>query len=97
MTRKVLMVDPPSGYRYGFPKPYDKEKHPDFNLWLVSEGYPQKEIDSLGEQFCCRYWYEETEAESPELKKVKELILQLTTEEKLFLIEKIMNNVNDKK
>ena len=55
------MVDPPSGHRYGFPKPYDKEKHPDFHAWLVSEGYPQREIDSLGEHFYCRWWHEEND------------------------------------
>jgi len=60
-NKKVLMVDIPSGHRYGFPKPYDKEKHPDFNAWLVSEGYPQKEIDNLGEYFHCRWWYEEND------------------------------------
>ena len=91
------MVDPPSGYRYGFPKPYDKEKHPDFNLWLVSEGYPQKEIDSLGENFCCRYWHEEIEAESPEFKKVKEKIMQLSTEDKFVVLERIMASLEKDK
>ena len=60
-NKTVLMVDPPSGHRYGFPKPYDKEKHPDFHAWLVSEGYPQREIDSLGEHFYCRWWHEEND------------------------------------
>ena len=60
-NKTVLMVDPPSGYRYGFPKPYDKEKYPDFHAWLVSEGYPQREIDSLGEHFYCRFWHKEND------------------------------------
>lgn len=90
------MVDVPSGWKYGFPKPYDKEKDPDFNLWLVSEGYPQKEIDILGEQFCCRYWYEEIEEEeSPEFKKVKEQIMQLSAEDKLVVLERIMKSLYD--
>ena len=51
----VKMIDPPSGWTYGFPKviPEDVENVMD---WLVVNGYPQKEIDSCGEYFFCRYW-----------------------------------------
>lgn len=58
-TESVLMVDPPSGWRYGFPKPYFKNAVTDENelkMWLLSEGYPQKEIDSCGKMFPVRYW-----------------------------------------
>lgn len=63
---KVLMCDPPSGWRYGFPKPVPEEYFTlgeDFDLlrWLVSEGYPQAEIDKLGKNFYCRYWETEDE------------------------------------
>lgn len=56
---KVLMCDPPSGWKYGFPKPLpDNFIHEGELLvkWLVEEGYPQSEIDALGDQFYCRYW-----------------------------------------
>lgn len=58
---KVTMCDPPSGWKYSFPKPVHEEYHTlgdDFDMlkWLVSEGYPQREIDSWGEHFYCRYW-----------------------------------------
>lgn len=37
-------VDPPSGWRYGFPK-FFTEQPQDFNKWLLDNGYPQSEID----------------------------------------------------
>ncbi len=45
--KKVLMVDPDSGWRYGFPKvaPENLDKNDDWHAWLLSEGYPQKKID----------------------------------------------------
>ena len=65
---KVLMCDPPSGWKYGFPKPVHEEYYvlgDDFNMkhWLVSEGYPQTEIDNYGEYFYCRYYKMEIDDE----------------------------------
>jgi len=53
----TTMIDPPSGWRYGFPKvlPDDVENVLE---WLVSEGYPQSEIDACSKHFYCRYWEE---------------------------------------
>ena len=58
MTKK-LMIDPPSGWKYGFPKPLPEEFFTlgsDFNLekWLVDEGYPECEVDLALK--CSRYW-----------------------------------------
>lgn len=50
------IIDPPSGWRYGFPKALPEPKPDDINKWLVDNGYPQSEIDKLGEHFYCRYW-----------------------------------------
>jgi len=47
-------VDPPSGWRYGFPKIWSGEGN--VLEWLVSQGYPQREIDACGEYFYCRHW-----------------------------------------
>ena len=58
---KVLMCDPPSGWKYGFPKPVPADLTSTL-AWLVSEGYPQAEIDACGDHFYCRY-YEVDEAE----------------------------------
>jgi hypothetical protein len=60
---KPVMVDPPGGHRYGFPKLYDpsKEEGTMFD-WLVREGYPQSEIDRYGKQnLYCTFWYPEEE------------------------------------
>ena len=51
---KVLMCDPPSGWKYGFPKPVPDDVH--ILEWLVREGYPQEEIGACGDHFYCRYW-----------------------------------------
>ena len=59
-SNKVLMCDPPSGWKYGFPKPLPADLGEDESIfpWLLSEGYPQSEIDKLGKSFYCRYWEE---------------------------------------
>ena len=57
---RVLMCDPPSGWKYGFPKPVPEDLTSTL-AWLVSEGYPQSEIDACGDHFYCRYY--ETEVE----------------------------------
>ena len=55
---KRLIIDPPSGWKYGFPKPIPEDRRQDSLVWLVENGYPQSEIDALGEHFYCRYWEE---------------------------------------
>ena len=49
-----LWVDPPSGWKYGFPKVWDGEGK--MTDWLIENGYPQKEIDSCGDYFFVRQW-----------------------------------------
>lgn len=51
-----MWCDPPSGWKFGFPKIYDRNEYPDFYKWIVEEGYPQSEIDSYDGQFYCRFW-----------------------------------------
>ena len=57
---KTRIIDPPSGWKYGFPKPIPDDIK-DARPWLVENGYPQKLIDELGEHFYCRYWNKEDE------------------------------------
>ena len=52
----ALIIDPPSGWKYGFPKPIPEDRRYDSLTWLVEQGYPQHLIDELGEHFYCRYW-----------------------------------------
>lgn len=54
----TLIIDPPEGWKYGFPKPLPKdfENDKDFNLknWLLEQGYP-KELIGLALKHS-RYW-----------------------------------------
>ena len=36
-----LVVDPSEGWRYGFPKVWDKVQHPNLTQWLIDNGYPE--------------------------------------------------------
>lgn len=56
--KAVLYVDPPFGWKYGFPKIYP-EGIKSFYDWLVSEGYPKELIEDMGDNFWCRQWYSE--------------------------------------
>lgn len=58
MSKTVMMCDPPSGWKYGFPKPLPEDYPVDESIvpWLISEGYPQHEIDDCRDTFYCRYW-----------------------------------------
>ena len=57
---KTKIIDPPSGWKYGFPKPIPEgiigKGEVPLVTWLVDNGYPQEEIDKLGEHFYCRFW-----------------------------------------
>lgn len=44
---KPLMYDPPSGSRYGFPRPYLPKDKESLGETLLRDGYPQKELDSI--------------------------------------------------
>lgn len=42
-----LMYDPPSGWLYGFPKPYKPLKGESLEDTLRRDGYPEKELESI--------------------------------------------------
>ena len=48
-------IDPPSGWKYGFPKELPDGVE-DINQWLIENGYPKQEIEEYGEYFSCIYW-----------------------------------------
>lgn len=58
MKKTVRMIDPPSGWKYGFPKVLP-EGVEDAMVWLLENGYPQAEVDACGKHFYCRHWNEE--------------------------------------
>jgi hypothetical protein len=51
-----MIIDPPGGWKYGFPRPIPVEELKRVREWLVENGYPQKEMDSYGEYFYYRTW-----------------------------------------
>ena len=54
----VKMIDPPSGWMYGFPKVIPNDVT-DVNKWLVENGYPQAQVDKFSNQLPCRFWYDD--------------------------------------
>ena len=51
-----LMVDPPTGWKYGFPKVCPKEHQHRILDWIKEQGYPDKEIEACGKHFYIRCW-----------------------------------------
>jgi hypothetical protein len=59
---KKLMCDPPSGWRFGFPRAVPEEYRKErFYEWLDMVGYPTKVRESMGDKFYCRFWEEDDE------------------------------------
>jgi hypothetical protein len=80
----ATIIDPPSGWKYGFPKPIPEDRKKDVTVWLVEQGYPKEMIDSFGEHFYCRYWEQSEEDNKLDLKqledKLDEALAKETTE-----------------
>ena len=55
---KVKMIDPPSGWMYGFPKPIPEDVK-NVREWLVEQGYPREVMLKYGDYFHYRCWIEE--------------------------------------
>jgi len=52
----MIWVDPPEGWRYGFPAIYDPEKDGQMSDWIVRKGYPLQTIKAYGESWAVRCW-----------------------------------------
>lgn len=52
----MKIADPPSGWKYGFPKVYDIQSDETCEQWLIRRGYPEKDA-SFGAQHM-RVWEE---------------------------------------
>ena len=50
-------VDPPSGWQYGFPAPYDQSKDGTIEEFLIAKGYPKKDVKWASEN--CRMWHKD--------------------------------------
>ena len=53
---KYVWVDPPSGWKYGFPKLYDQSGGLEMSDWILKHGYPQAEMDSCGDHWYVGMW-----------------------------------------
>ena len=80
-TSTKLWIDPPSGWRYGFPKTWDQTG--DMQEWLLSEGYPQQEIDACGTSFYVRQWSDEEDTNTKEINMAKSKLAVVTVSDKL--------------
>ncbi len=60
----MQIYDPPSGWMYGFPRPYIQLPGETLEQTLFRDGYPQKEIDNGGAKYC-RFWTRSAEEEEP--------------------------------
>jgi SH3-like domain-containing protein len=52
----MIWVDPPEGWKFGFPAIYDPEKDGQMSEWIISKGYPVQIIKEYGEQWHIRCW-----------------------------------------
>ena len=52
--KTIQLIDPPSGWKYGFPKVLPQDYTGSVPEWLVKNDYPQEEIDCLGKYFYYR-------------------------------------------
>jgi hypothetical protein len=52
----MIWVDPPEGWKYGFPAIYDPEKDGQMSDWIVRKGYPLQTIKEYGESWTIRCW-----------------------------------------
>jgi hypothetical protein len=56
MQSNMIWVDPPEGWKYGFPAIYDPEKDGQMSEWIVRKGYPLLTIKEYGESWAVRCW-----------------------------------------
>jgi hypothetical protein len=56
MQSNMIWVDPPEGWKYGFPAIYDPEKDGQMSDWIVRKGYPLLTIKEYGDSWAVRCW-----------------------------------------
>ncbi|MCW2390064.1 hypothetical protein M2333_003110 [Sphingobium sp. B11D3B] len=56
---RIRMIDPPNGYYYGFPKPFEAAEGTTIDEWLLANGYPQHEADRFPNGVPCRVYFVE--------------------------------------
>lgn len=56
MQSNMVWVDPPEGWKYGFPAIYDPVNDGKMRDWIVRKGYPKQIIQEYGDQWMVRSW-----------------------------------------
>jgi len=56
MQSNMIWVDPPEGWKYGFPAIYDPNTDGQMSDWIVRKGYPLLTIKEYGESWAVRCW-----------------------------------------
>ena len=51
-----LWVDPPEGWKFGFPAIFDPDTDGQMSEWIVNKGYPIEVIKEYGESWAVRCW-----------------------------------------
>jgi|GEM_PF-6775565 len=51
-----VWIDPPEGWKFGFPAIYDPDTDGQMSEWIVNKGYPIEVIKEYGEQWMVRTW-----------------------------------------
>jgi len=51
-----IWVDPPEGWKYGFPAIYDPDTDGQLSEWIVRKGYPLLTIKEYGDAWAVRCW-----------------------------------------
>ena len=52
----MMWVDPPEGWKFGFPAIYDPETDGQLSDWVVRKGYPLLTIKEYGDSWAVRCW-----------------------------------------
>jgi hypothetical protein len=53
---KKIWIDPPEGWKFGFPAIYDPDTDGQMSEWIVNKGYPIEVIKEYGESWAVRCW-----------------------------------------
>ena len=56
LSNKSIWVDPPEGWKYGFPAIYNPDTDGQMSEWIISKGYPIQIIKEYGESWAVRCW-----------------------------------------
>ena len=56
MQSEMIWVDPPEGWKYGFPAIFDPDTDGQLSEWIVKKGYPISVIQEYGDVWSVRCW-----------------------------------------